>query len=374
MNGNSRHLEQARLASMRQELLAPVNAILGYAEMLREAAPREHVDGSVQDFEEILIAARELFDLVQHLLAPEHAASLLNADDTGTSRRKLRHDLRVPLHAIKGYIEIVLEDMQETGNKGLHDDVMQLTAEVHRLLAQLDTIIEFHAASRLSADVFNSMGEFDEGESLTVAGATILVVDDNASNRQLLSRRLAREGHRVRLAENGRQALEMAAGDGVDLVLLDLMMPEMNGFEVLTHLKRDDRLRDIPVIVISAIDELSSVIHCFDAGAEDYLPRPFEHQLLKARINARLRRKRWREDSNLPLDGAGPKASAIPPEDPSPVGAWSPRDLEFKQELQAVLVSAERIGAGNRHLSTRNIADILDQSGRHWVAGFRSNR
>jgi CheY-like chemotaxis protein len=123
--------------------------------------------------------------------------------------------------------------------------------------------------------------------------ARILVVDDNEDNRYTLTRRLQREGYeQVDLATNGREALDLIAQRPFDLVLLDIMMPEMNGYEVLERLKADDRLRHIPVIVISAISELDSVVRCIELGAEDYLPKPFNSVLLRARIGASLERKR----------------------------------------------------------------------------------
>jgi DNA-binding response OmpR family regulator len=123
----------------------------------------------------------------------------------------------------------------------------------------------------------------------------ILVVDDIATNRDLLSRRLAQDGHRVSTADGGREALAKLEAQDFDLVLLDLMMPDVNGFEVLGRLKASSRLRDIPVIMISALDEVDSVIRCIEAGAEDYLPKPFNPVLLRARINACLERKSLRD-------------------------------------------------------------------------------
>jgi class 3 adenylate cyclase len=123
----------------------------------------------------------------------------------------------------------------------------------------------------------------------------ILVVDDNAANRDLLTRRLSREGHLVEAVEDGRSALHQVASDHFDLVLLDLMMPEMNGFEVLCRMKADPALRDVPVIMISALDEIDSIVRCIEAGAEDYLPKPFNPVLLRARINAALEKKRLRD-------------------------------------------------------------------------------
>lgn len=127
--------------------------------------------------------------------------------------------------------------------------------------------------------------------------AAILVVDDNENNRYTLVRRLNREGYtNVDTANDGRAALSAIAERKFDLVLLDIMMPELNGYEVLEQLREQDMLQDLPVIVISAIDELDSVVKCIELGAEDYLAKPFNPVLLKARISAVLEKKRLRDE------------------------------------------------------------------------------
>ena len=117
------------------------------------------------------------------------------------------------------------------------------------------------------------------------AEPALLVVDDNEDNRYTLTRRLKRQGYdNVAVAANGREALEVLAEGAFDLVLLDIMMPGVNGYEVLERMKADDRLRDVPVIMISALDEIDSVVKCIELGAEDYLPKPFNPVLLGARV------------------------------------------------------------------------------------------
>ena len=125
--------------------------------------------------------------------------------------------------------------------------------------------------------------------------ARLLVADDNKVNRLLLQRSLQLQGHHVSLAENGRIALEMLAREPFDLLLLDIAMPEMDGFQVLEHLAKDLRLRDLPVIVTSAVEGMDSVVRCIECGAEDYLPKPVNPVLLKARIGASLEKKRLRD-------------------------------------------------------------------------------
>jgi signal transduction histidine kinase len=123
----------------------------------------------------------------------------------------------------------------------------------------------------------------------------ILVVDDNRMNRIKLSRSLELKGHAVDLAEDGQRALDMLKEEAYDVVLLDIIMPEMDGYQVLEIVKADPELRDIPVIVISALDEVDSAVRCIEMGAEDYLPKPFNPVLLQARLNASLQKKNLRD-------------------------------------------------------------------------------
>ena len=124
----------------------------------------------------------------------------------------------------------------------------------------------------------------------------LLVVDDNRVNRILLSRGLEAHGHRVETAENGREALEKLRKNSFDLVLLDIEMPELNGYQVLETCLQDSDLRDIPIIMTSSLDELDSVVRCVELGAEDYLNKPVNPILLRARVNASLEKKRLRDE------------------------------------------------------------------------------
>ena len=124
----------------------------------------------------------------------------------------------------------------------------------------------------------------------------LLVVDDNKVNRILLSRGLEADGHTVETAENGRQALEKLRTGSYDLVLLDIEMPEMNGYQVLEVCLQDAELRDLPIIMTSSLDEINSVVKCIELGAEDYLNKPINSVLLRARVNASLEKKRLRDE------------------------------------------------------------------------------
>ena len=153
-----------------------------------------------------------------------------------------------------------------------------------------------HARRRGRAHLGRGTTGDRSAESVSTSGdrlaGSVLVVEDDRINRLLLRRSLEADGHVVTMAENGRIALELLEDTLPDVILLDILMPELDGFAVLDSVKADPRLRDIPVIMISALDEMDSVVRCIEAGADDYLPKPFDPTLLRARINAGLTKRR----------------------------------------------------------------------------------
>jgi adenylate cyclase len=300
---------RARLANMRHELLAPVMALVGYGEMLIEKAHGLKLEDIGADLQRILSSAQELLDLMNRLLDVTGVAGSPSGADLGELQAKLRHDLRNPLNAIKGYAELLLEELDEVGAAATRPDLEALLCEADGLLSRIDVIIDLSssevdaalgdqertAVTSMIANLVRTVRPIEEYAAPPHEAGRILVVDDNASNRDLLFRRLSHDGHQVTRAESGRRALEILDLEEFDLILLDLLMPDLNGFQVLERLKADERLHAIPVIMISGLQETDSVIRCIEAGAEDYLPKPFNAVLLRARISACLERKRWRD-------------------------------------------------------------------------------
>jgi len=121
------------------------------------------------------------------------------------------------------------------------------------------------------------------------------VVDDDENNRDLLSRQIQRQGHTVEMASSGQQALARVAATPYDLILLDILMPDLPGYSVLEQLKASEVHHHIPIIMISALDELDTVVRCIAMGAEDYLPKPCDPILLRARVEASLEKKHLRD-------------------------------------------------------------------------------
>ncbi len=218
------------------------------------------------------------------------------------SLSKLRHDLRTPINHIIGYGELLREDLEDQGIKQL-DDLKRIEEAARRLLEMITESLSDDAPAARPATLPEIAEPSLQHTSLPLPAitGTLLVVDDNAENSHLLARTLERQGHNTREVQNGLEALASLAETPVDLVLLDVLMPELDGYETLGRIKADPNLRHIPVIMISALDELKSVVRCIEAGAEDYLPKPFDPTLLRARVGACLEKKRFRDQEQAYL-------------------------------------------------------------------------
>jgi adenylate cyclase len=303
---DSAFARRARMSVLWQDLVTPVRAIIGYQEIILDQGRALGLDEVAPYFEKVLVAARLLSELVDRLLTTQTSVAGEGQSELADVLAKRRHDLRTPLNAIIGYSEMAVEDLEDTAVAGpLRLDIAKLLGEARALLDKIDAIVDLSrtqsttvaedaTAGAVVAGLMRTLRVDPEVARPTEVGR-ILVVDDNESNRDLLQRRLVHEGHEVVAVESGKKALQILTGESVDLILLDLLMPDMNGIEVLERLKGDERLYGIPVIMISGLSETEAVMRCIEAGAEDYLPKPFDLVLLRARINACLERKRWRE-------------------------------------------------------------------------------
>ena len=233
-------------------------------------------------------------------------SDLLTASRRTTLPSQLLHDLRTPLNQIIGYSEMLVEEAEGQPREDFLADLRKVGVAGHRMLALIEENFTAASDERRAAHVTARSHPDWSGHSRRVgtqlaaaAPGLLLVVDDDAVNRDVLSRRLTRQGHEVRTASNGQEALELLGDAAFEVVLLDIMMPDMDGYEVLGRIKGDRRLQHIPVIMISAIDEVQSVVRCIEAGAEDYLTKPFDPTLLKARIGASLEKKRGRDRETM---------------------------------------------------------------------------
>ena len=243
-----------------------------------------------------------------HRLAIEKCQSVSSQPhNTVDPLAQLRQDLRTPVNQIIGCSEMLQEDAEAGGHNAYVSDLQKIQLAARQLLELFDSKLNVetlsgvvsrsssgHTSAHLRANQPLGDGHGETGFFARYNGQ-ILVADDNAENRDMLTRRLQRQGMKVETATGGRQALEFVRSRPFDVVLLDVMMPELDGFSVLKQMKADPQTRHIPVIMISAVDEVDSVIRCIEAGAEDYLPKPFNPILLRARISACLEKKTLRD-------------------------------------------------------------------------------
>jgi len=262
---------------------------------LRRAAERARAEAVAADLRKVQAAADALLTLLEQL--PQRLAEARGVD----GRRALRHDLRTPINQVVGFCELILEETEDTGDSRWAPALAGILVDARDLLAQVDRLgvkaLVLAPERAEPAQASQSGGWMALSRTIEAADTrgTILVVDDNRSNRELLERRLRRDGFDVLTAEHGGRALDVIRSKSVDVVLLDIMMPVMDGYQTLEHLKADPDLRHLPVIMLTSLDEAQSVTRCIERGAEDHLPRPFDPVLLRARIGSSLERKRVRD-------------------------------------------------------------------------------
>ncbi len=269
------------LSELRHELRTPVNHIIGYAEMLLEDVedqpePRERLEAAVA-------AARSVTALINDTLTPTRTS--ITPDELD----ELLASLAAPQQRIIDAATTLRASPTAQADETFAADVERILAAARRLT----TLPEPAAHDERPSASFPALDR-DRTDAPPMDGR-ILVVDDIEENRDVLQRRLEREGCTVATAPGGQPALDQLERGTFDVVLLDVLMPDMNGYEVLSRLKGSPALRDIPVIMISALDDLDSIVRCIERGAADYLPKPFDPVLLRARVGACLEQKRMRD-------------------------------------------------------------------------------
>jgi CheY-like chemotaxis protein len=333
---------RAFLAHIRHELRTPLNAILGYSEMLLEDARDAHnaaLDSSVSDLVEINEAGQRLLSLVNDMLDNSRLDGV-SEEEMPVLGARVRQELSTPLDRVLALsarlLQKLIGDISPEAQT-ISPEIQKIRTAAERLQNLINDLTHFttsapHSGGPLhGVTLLSEVSATGQNGTAAVGGATtgqhgeenlaeipdlvldtleslsgehehagprtgrILVVDDNLENRDLLERRLTRQGYQVTSAGDGIHALELVRAQQFDLLLLDLMMPQLNGYQVLEIMKADTDLRHLPVIMISALDEIESVARCVEIGAEDYLTKPFNPILLQARIDACLEKKRLRD-------------------------------------------------------------------------------
>tara|TARA_B100000575_G_C23139100_1_gene662441 strand:+ start:1503 stop:2951 length:1449 start_codon:yes stop_codon:yes gene_type:complete len=238
--------------------------------------------------------------------------------ETNPDLSKFRHDLRNPLNGILGYTEIIEEEFEDDLDKQSLLSLSKIKELSYEIANAIDSIVNA-LERKLNADdlqenkgseeeaierLFSTLNsdEYDPIISEEISDSIILIVDDNDSNRDLLQRRLRLYDFECVQASGGNEALSILSKQKIDLVLLDVLMPDMNGIEVLNAIRNSELQSDLPVIMVSGFDDVRSVAKCIAIGASDYLSKPVDGVVLGAKVVAALERKALRKKSNELMD------------------------------------------------------------------------
>jgi len=293
-----------RQLAIRHELRTPIGHVIGYSEMILEEVDGTRHAGITADLNSVRSGGLQLLALVDEFFNPE-----------SPSRRKLSvsqiyYELRTTVDQIIGYTELLQEEVFESGLTALLQDLDNIHRAAHHWLRLTEAYLipnqatppDSPNADALPASVALRLGMSAAAaipKHLATTAGSVLIVDDNATNREMLSRRLRKWGFSVTVAKSGLQALELVRQEPFDLILLDFVMPGPNGLEVLERLKSDSAVRDIPVLMVSALGDLDGIVQCIQNGAEDYIAKPFNAVFLSARIGAALEKKRLRDKEKV---------------------------------------------------------------------------
>jgi adenylate cyclase len=291
-----------RLAKIRYNLRTPINHIVGYSEILMEELKGQVPESFINALQRIRTGAEGLLALINQHLNQE----VLTA---GTDLHQLCHEFRTPVNHIIGYAELLIEQCHELGCAEARDDLARISAAAKTWLGLMEEYffgdcgsrpnthppdyLETQSFARMEQSLANAAPQ--PSHLLSSQGGRLLLADDDEPNRDLLCRRLEKLGYKVTACSNGIEVLEQLRLAPYDLLLLDVLMPGLDGSEVLSRVKADPLHRHLPVIMISALDQLEGIVRCIELGAEDYLGKPFNPVFLRARISAALEKKRLRD-------------------------------------------------------------------------------
>lgn len=271
------------IAELRHGLRTPLNHIIGYSEMIHEDALQGGAEETAGSVQQVLAEAQHICDLIQrHPVFSQR--SITDAD-----LEELRAEIHEPVRRLQEAVSSLSKATES--NAAEAEDV----ARIQNAVAEL---AEFSELGKRPVSP-PALRQHSERSVSSRGHGHLLVVDDDEANRDILKRHLERQGYTADQAASGSDAIAKLRNHPFDAVLLDLVMPEMNGLEVLKILKQDHHLTNVPVLVISASDELVSVAESIKSGAEDYLFKPFDPILLHARLSATLDRKRLRDQEQM---------------------------------------------------------------------------
>lgn len=313
-----------QLAEIRERLLSSAQPLASQCVRLATDAEVLNLGVTGEDLQRVAQGAHEFVADIGRLFDMDSDVIRENKDDPSAIERKLRHDLKGSLTVVKGFLELAIADLRQMDAVAQLEQSERVLAGVAALEEEIGHAVKWRSLRpaeekapppRLPpAPGTVTETPVDRQQSPDSLTGRILVVDDQAAGREIMTRLLRHEGHAVDEAADGPAALRLMAQNPFDVVLLDLIMPGMSGFEVMERMQHNDMLRNLSVIVVSALDQEQSAIDCIAHGAEDYLAKPVNPMLLNARIGACLMRKRWRDQEStyrMHIEAAMAKSEAL---------------------------------------------------------------
>jgi len=278
--------------NFRHQLRTPVNHIVGFSEMLEEEAADRSWDALLPDLQRIRDVGRSLSDFIGATV------DVAKVEGGKLDPAEVSRDLRTPLESVIGYSQLLQEIAEERGWVEALPDLQKVESAAKYLTGLIAGVLDLATAySAGGTSVSRSRrGGREEAASAgepTGSGA-VLLCEDDPFDGEMLVRRLRQLGYAVTLVSSGREALDALAARVVDVVLLDVLMPDVDGFETLRIIRSTEALRDVPVIMISAIEEVPVVVRCIEMGADDYLSKPVDPVLLRAKVGSALEKSRLR--------------------------------------------------------------------------------
>jgi len=296
---------QVILKNIKHDLINPINAMIGYSELILDTLDEAGDRALKRDMQSIYHSSTAIFAIIQELFSDKTKAG----DDIGSVilNEDLHYSIRTPLSNIVGLSELILEDtatVTDLDLQDIQDSVSKINQAGKRLLKLINDLSKYSdlSDSDLMENYYTDLYlkessirnfQFNTEAKIPDKIGTILIVDDESANLDIIDKILQQSNHKTFTAESGEEALKILKKESakIDLILLDLIMPEVNGMDLLKTLKDDNNTYHIPVIMLSALDEIDTIVECISMGADDFLIKPVNRILLHARLNNALEKK-----------------------------------------------------------------------------------
>ena len=305
----SKGAEEIVLTQIKQDFITPANAIFDYVDMVEKVLDDADLQ-SEDEIEQIKSSCSKLIDQYEVAFVQNTGVNADSSKKSPEEYSELRHNLRTPLNAIIGYSEILMEDYEDDLEENTLEDFQQIINLARETETAIENFVDYIRGEAIDPKNNNSSNQLESAEALfkslgdieysitlgdEIKESDILIVDDNVTNCEVLQRRLSMQGLSCRTAYDGNTAIAEVFKKTPDLILLDVILPDINGLELLKSFRKEHNSESLPVIMVSAFNDVDSISKCIQLGAQDYLPKPINGTILLAKVVAALERKFWRE-------------------------------------------------------------------------------